>query len=255
MEKRFLFDRPSYHFSVDDVFDCLIDITDQRLAVFRHPFFQFLEQLHEEFNATVDLYLFYQKKRDGRLRTLRDIPPDVRETFDQCSWLRFGPHALDFETAPYSQTPDEQRKTFQRIYSEIARIAGASHFSEYVRLHYFSESYELADFFQSVGVQALLTTDKPSITYRMPGQVHTDLRTRGFSKFQGLSFIRTHLRAEHLADAHVTRDALSQLVTATLSQYRSVVFFSHEEAITRPDVRQHIRAIFRTLHELHIPSV
>jgi hypothetical protein len=255
MDKSFLFDRPSYHFSVDDVFDCLIDIADRRLPVFRHPFFQFLEQLHEEFNATIDLYLFYQKIRDGRLRTLKDIPADVRETFNACSWLRFGPHALDFETAPHSQTPDEQRETFQSIYSEIARIAGKSRFSEYVRLHYFSESYELADFFQSVGVKALFTTDKPSITYRMSDAVKTGLSTRGFAKFQGLSFIRTQLRAEHVADAYMTPDALSQLVIATLAKYRSVVFFSHEEAIARPDVRLNIRSTFRTLHAFNIPSV
>jgi hypothetical protein len=255
MDKSFLFDRPSYHFSVDDVFDCLIDIADQRLPVFRHPFFQFLEQLHEEFNATIDLYLFYQKKSGGRLRTLKDIPADVRETFKECSWLRFGPHALEYETAPYSQTPDEQCQTFQRIYSEITRIAGKSRFSEYVRLHYFSESYELADFFQSVGVKALFTTDKPSVTYRMPDEVKTDLSTRGFAKFQGLSFIRTQLRAEHLADAHVTPDALSQLVTVTLAKYRSVVFFSHEEAIAHPEVRQQIRSAFRTLQAFNIPSV
>lgn len=255
MEQPFLFDRPSYHFSVDDVFDCLIEIADRRLAVFRHPFFQFLEHLHEDFDARIDLYLFYQKKIDGKLRTLKDIPEEVRATLNACAWMRFGPHALDYETAPYSQTPEEQVETFQRIYSEISRIAGESRFSQYVRLHYFSESYELSDFFQKAGVKALFTTDKAAVTHRMPAGVKLDLGAKGFAQFQGMHFIRTHWRAEQLAEAHAPPDACARVVTDALARFQSVVFFSHEDAIARPEVRRHIRSTFRTLQELHIPSI
>ena len=32
---------PFYHFSVDDVFEALIEITDKGIDVFEHPFFLF----------------------------------------------------------------------------------------------------------------------------------------------------------------------------------------------------------------------
>ena len=38
---------PFYHFSVDDVFESLIEITDKGIEVFEHPFFSFLKELHD----------------------------------------------------------------------------------------------------------------------------------------------------------------------------------------------------------------
>jgi hypothetical protein len=255
MEK--CFDHPCYHFSVDDVFDSLIEITDNRIPVFSHPFFKFLEELHDEFGLNVDLYLFYQKRIDGKLRTLKEIPEFFRAPLKDrdITWLRFGPHALDDETAPYSQIPEEQLETFQKIYSEIARISDESQLSKYVRLHYFSESYEAADFFISMGVKALFTTDKESFSYRMPDRVKKDLKDKGIAEFNGIHFIRSQFRAENFANDGLTENDVHSVFTAALSKYPSVIFFSHEYEFVRPDVRSQIVSALKILKGLNTTSV
>ena len=49
-----------------------------------------------------------------------------KEILFENTWLRFGLHALDNDTAPYSQTPDQQIQVFHLIYREIERFSGAS---------------------------------------------------------------------------------------------------------------------------------
>jgi len=71
--------KPFYHFSVDDVFNALIEISDRKIDVFEHPFFAFLKELHDEFDTNIDLYVFFQRKINGKLRTLRDVSGSIKQ--------------------------------------------------------------------------------------------------------------------------------------------------------------------------------
>ena len=115
-------DQQRYHFSVDDVFDSLIEVTDRGILLYEHPFFAMLWEMWQKHGLITGLHLFYQKELDGRLRTLKDVR-DISEEL-RCGWLMFGPHALDPLTPPYSQSVEEQKIVFDNTYQQIKRFAG-----------------------------------------------------------------------------------------------------------------------------------
>ena len=160
------YEKPFYHFSIDDTIESLIDVSDSSNDFFSNQFFKFLDMIHKKYNTNIDLYCFYQKSIRNKLRTLNDVSDKHKEIFINNPWLRFGPHALDSEFAPYAQTPGQQMHTFDSIYKEIERFSGNPSKCEFIRLHFFSESYELSGYFQTKNVHSLLTTDKSAITYR-----------------------------------------------------------------------------------------
>ena len=245
---------PFYHFSVDDVFESLIEITDKKIEVFDHPFFSFLRELHDEFDVKVDLYLFFQKKIDGRLRTLKEVSNSLKQILNDNSWIKFGPHALDQETSPYSQTPGEQINTFNNIYNEIYRFSGKENISKWVRLHRFSESYELKDYFHSHGVEALFTTDKDRITTRMPDSINESLKLTGFAEYNGLKFIRSHIRTENLANDGIKKEELDELIKKYLNKHNHICFFTHEYEIPRDEVKFITKELIKELYNKKIPS-
>lgn len=243
-----------YHFSVDDVFDSLIEITDRKIKFFEHPFFSFLKELHDEFGTKIDLYLFFQKNINGRLRTLKEIPGNIKEVLDDNPWIRFAPHGLDYNTPPYSQSPEEQIKVFDKIYKEIYHFAGKENLSRWVRLHYFSESYELRDYFHKHGVEALFTTDKDRITTKMSQAVNESLRTTGFSEYNGIKLIRSHIRTENLANEGVKKEDLEELVKNYIGKYSHLCFFSHESELVYEDVKLITKELIKELYKQKIPS-
>ena len=164
--------KPYYHFSVDDVFDSLIEITRNEAPLFSHPFFALMKEFHDECGAQVDLELFWEREIDGVLYTLSDVRDLTEEIHASGSWLRFGPHAHSYMLAPFEQTPDEQMAVFDKIYEQISRFAGKELYAQWVRLHYYSESYELADYFSKYGVTALFSTDREVGSHRKIGRAH-----------------------------------------------------------------------------------
>ena len=217
-----------YHFSIDDIFDSLIEVTDSNIALFEHPFFAFLQSLHVDYAISVELYLFYQKMLNGRLRNLSQVSSRLNKYFISAPWLRLGPHALDYDTAPYIQSPAEQRKTFNAIYEEIARFAGSNNMSRWLRLHYFSESYELVAYWQSKGVDTLLLTDKPAVAYCLPNKEKETLANSGFAKYQGLNLRRSHERMENLVAEALVGSELQARLAIHLNKHGYLVLFSHE---------------------------
>ena len=217
-----------YHFSIDDVFDSIIEASDANIALFKHPFFNFLQSLHTDYGVYIDLYLFYQKITQGRLRNLTEISPYLKTDFISAPWLRLGPHALDYDTAPYLQSFAEQEKTFNVIYKEIRRFAGSSNMSRWLRLHYFSEAYELSTYWQSQGVDTLLLTDKPAVAYRLPNQEKEKLESSGFVQYQGLNLRRSHERIENLPDEAISPHSLHIRLANHLEKQGYLTLFSHE---------------------------
>ena len=129
--------KPFFHFSIDDVIDSLIEVSNPSNDFFSNSFFKFLDTLHSKYNINIDLYCFYQKNILNNSITLHELSDRHKEIFLRNKWLRFGPHALDTETAPYSQSPDEQIQIFDLIYREIKRFSGSSSESKLIRLHFF----------------------------------------------------------------------------------------------------------------------
>src|SRR3989344_5976442 len=226
--------KPFYHFSVDDVIQSLIEVSDKKIPLYDHSFFKFLKKLHDTYKTNIDLYLFYEATVDGTVRTLKDVSSDLKKIFQENSWIRFGPHALNDATKPHTQTPEEQIKTFNLIYQEIDRFAGKERRSHLVRLHYFSESYELADFFKEHGVEALFTTDKDAISWRMPDDVKKSLKETGVTEYNGINFIRTNFRSENL----IGRTNTESTIDAFLKTQGFVSILTHEYEVPRDEVKK-----------------
>jgi len=228
-----------YHFSVDDVFDALIEVSDRGIELFEHPFFAFLEQVHARFETNIDLYLFLQQRVDGRPRHLGQVSATHLDAFQQAAWMRFGPHALDYETPPHAQSAAELQQTFDAIYAEIERFAGPGKNSRWVRLHYFSEPLESSDYLSQRGVESLLLTDKPAVSYRLPEEDRSRLSRKGIVRHGRIDLRRSHFRMENLAaeaasgprDMTPTFDGI-----LTASGYLSL--FTHEVDLAREEVRK-----------------
>ena len=69
---------PWYHFSIDDVFDSLIEVTVKNIPLFKHPFFSLMKEVHDKYGTQVDLELFWEREIDGTLYTLADVR-DLKE--------------------------------------------------------------------------------------------------------------------------------------------------------------------------------
>jgi len=236
---------PFYHFSVDDVFDSFIEVSDRKMPLFEHPFFQFLKQVHNEFGTNVSLSLFYQKNLNGKMRTLTDVSDSIQDAFTENPWLRLGPHALDYDTPPYAQSPAEQIEVFDAIYAEIGRFAGSRAMSKWVRLHYFSESYELAEYLKAKGVTALLSTDKEAVSYRMPTYAKEHLGKVGSVEYEGMTFVRSHLRVETLVRDRVSSYEFHGTIESLLTRLGHAVIMTHECELAHPEVRAMTVSILR----------
>jgi hypothetical protein len=244
-----------YHFSVDDVFDPFIEVSDRQIPLFDHPFFHFLKEVHDECGTNISLYLFYQKRIHSFIRTLAEVSAVSKETLKKNPWLRFGPHALDYDTPPYAQSPAEQSKVFDAIYTEIERFAGNGGMSKWVRLHYFSESYELAEYFKTKDVTALLSTDKEAISYRMPAYAKEQLRNRGVTDYEGMTFVRSHLRVETLVRDRTSFEEAHGTIESLLTRLGHVVIMTHEYELAHPEVRAMTASILRYLKDHSVRSL
>ncbi len=252
--KRLVEQKSHCHFSVDDVFESLIEVTDQNIPLFDHPMFALLREMHDLYGTQVDLYLFSQKEVGGVLRTLSDVRVIRDEIINSGSWLRFGPHAFSFEVAPHAQSPSEQIEVFNAIYKEIDRFAGKDMYASYVRLHYYSESYELADYFKEKGVESLFSTDRPAGSYRMSDEVKKQLVDEGSAMYMDAHFIRTQFRVEFFVDEKQTKEGLRNLFTGSLNKYGYIVLYTHEYEFVRTEICDMIRLAFSMLNEMKISS-
>jgi hypothetical protein len=219
---------PFFHLSVDDVLAGLITASDRGHALAADNMIGALDRLHAEFGTCVDLYLFGECRLQGAQRALDELSGAVATELRARTWLRFGPHAANPGTPPHAQTIPELHATLRRLFDAIERLVGRAARSSWVRLHEFSEAYEAAPIFAAHGVEALLTTDKPVVAWRLPAAERDVLRRRGRVHFGGLEFVRSHLRVERLVDEGVDRATLLDRVRDIVEAHGFLVIFTHE---------------------------
>lgn len=247
--------KPWYHFSVDDVFDSLIEVTIKNIPLFKHPFFSFMKEMHDLYGSQIDLELFYEKEIDGVVYTLSDVRDLSKEIMESGNWIRFAPHAQNYMIAPFEQTLEEQELIFDKIYFEIDRFAGNLFYAKWVRLHYYSESYELATYFKSKGVTALFSTDREVGSHRMSELVAKSLLELGFASYEEANFIRTQYRVEVFTNRRQSEEDLRLLFLDSLEKYGYIIFYSHEYEFARSEVRSMTRKAFKVLHEIGVESI
>jgi hypothetical protein len=239
---------------VDDVLDCLLEASDRYTDPFDHPLLGWLRELHESFGVRVDLYLFWQGKVGGRLRTLAEVSSCFRRHFERADWLRFGPHARDYDLAPYSQAPEDQQATFDDIYNEIERFAGHDRTTRWNRLHYFSECYELASYFRQRGSDVLLLTDKLAGAYRLPEAQRHRLIGAGRLSLGNMHLLQSHYRMEFFERDGRSEDDIATLLRGTLRRRGYVSLFTHEVDFARPTLRAIVETSLRCAASVALPA-
>ena len=214
-----------FHFSVDDVFESLIEISDNNISIKKHWFFKILYNLWKKYKIKTALYLFYQKKINGKIRTLREVK-NIKDQLKE-NWIYFNFHALDSQNPPFTLSLKNQKKTFEKIRSEIIRFAGKKNFSSFVRLHYYSESFELSKYFRQKKIKGLFTTDKKIVSYKLPQKNKDDLFIKSFSFFKNLKFIRTDFRIEKLSQKQKFKK-LKSIFLEKINNKKNIVIYTHE---------------------------
>ena len=226
------FDIPKIHFSIDDVFNALID-RDQNTS----DFWTFLDKLHEKLNIDVSLYLFLENDLGQRLSS-HEIDRFIQH-FSQRPWIKLGPHSRSPSLPFHSQILSDAKKSLTELYSVIARLVSEQQVAKYLRLHYFSELFEFEKLFNHNGARGLFTTDKPIVAYRIPQEYKTELIANGFTTYQNMTFFRSMLRIETLKSLSTMeiQSTLDRLLD-DFRIYGYVSIFTHEIHLLSPEYRE-----------------
>jgi hypothetical protein len=223
-----------FHLSVDDVLASLIAASDRRDSLASEPMFAALDRLHAEFGMSADLYLFGQSRMQGSIRRIGELSGAIAADLRSRPWLRLGPHAASPELPPHRQTMQELEATIRGLFAAIDGLVGPTARSSWVRLHEFSEAYEAATTLRMHGVQALLTTDKPAVAWRLPRAEREALHRDGRAHYHGIEFVRSHLRAELLVAERIDPATLLARVRNIVGAHGFLSIFTHEICFSDP---------------------
>ena len=221
------------HFSIDDVFESLIEITDKKISLKKHFFYKELYKLWKKYGIRTGLHLFYEKKINGKLRTLKEVRSLKNELKE--NWLFFNIHALNNNVPPYKQSPNDQKKTFNKIFKEIERFAGKKYLTKYVRLHHYSESFELNNYFKKKKIIALFSTDRSVGSHRMPKKNSQELINLGETKYKSLEFIKTDFRLEWIENYN--KKTITKKFKNCFDKKNRLIIYSHEYDFKRKKLR------------------
>ena len=225
------------HFSIDDAWR----IFDKKSVAFK-----FLESLYNDFGLVTTLYIFTEPQ--GK-KYLHKIPSNHLKDYH---WLKFGPHAPDWEHPLNTLNIKEQLAHMDYTYKQLTRIVGKTNLAENVRLHTYKGSKEVCVDLAKRGIKTLFTQDfwDNRTSYCLPPKSRNNLNKQGFYKEAGLkiNFIKTGLRVEE--KPNIRKDAL-----ADFKHHNFEVFFTHEEFLGDPKIQARIKNVLRTAKEKGIKLV
>ena len=245
--------KPWFHFSIDDILPSLIDVSLNNMSLFDHKLMKFMKYVYEKKGLTFDLMLFYeQTDYDGTVNNLGDIRDIRSELIEAGDFIRFGPHSLNSATPPHNQTTQDQITTFDSIFNQIDRFAGDNMRSRWVRLHFFSELFELGSYFKKNGIEALFLTDNPVVTHRMNETCASRIKEHGCVRYNDTNFIRTHFRLEDFPRARLSKTDITNKFRQCLDKHGFIVMMSHEYELTRTEVRVTLMEVLKILDELEV---
>ncbi len=221
------------HFSVDDVFKSLIEVTDKKIPLKKHWFFSQIYKLWKKYNIRTGLYIFYKGKINGKIRYLTEVKNLKKQLKN--NWIYFGPHALDFKSPPHKFKINDQKKHIKKIYDQIYRFAGQDNLAKKVRLHEYSESFELQNLFKKYKVNTLFSTDKNIGSHRLPKKYRDDLVFTGKTKYKNIYFRRTDFRIENL-DTDIKKNYIK--FSNIFKKRKFVTIYSHEYELKRKNIKK-----------------
>lgn len=222
-----------FHYSIDDVHLALHDLLSSNIN--NNFLLKDLRSLYLSHNLKTSLYLFqnfFYKNKTFNLNDLHGFELDLNLKDD---WLFFGPHAWNFESPPYESSKDENIYSFNKIYefieSNLKNKTAAS-----VRLHYYSECFNLKQYFFDKNVNELFITDKQNYSHTLSKEYIEEIKKNGYCFVDGLRMTRTHFRVEDIANKRLTKDQIISNFEKIYKKIDRIIIYSHEYEHRRPEV-------------------
>lgn len=225
------------HFSIDDAW---------RIFDKKSESFKFLEYLYNDFGLVTSLYIFTEPQGD---KFLHKIPTNYLK---DCHWLKFGPHAPDWEHPLNTMTAKEQLAHIDYTYKQLTRIVGKTNLAKNVRLHTYKCSKEVCIELAKRGVKTLFTQNywDNRTSYCLPPKSRNNLNKQGWYKEAGLkiNFIKTNSGLEF-------RNNITKDVLADLKHHNFEVFFTHEEHLADIKIQKKIKFVLKICQKKGIKLV
>lgn len=211
------------HFSIDDVILTLRWAWRNRPAsIFDMDFFGALRKWHQQYGLKVCLYCFGS---DGEQFSAEMLPEKyVGELREQRDWLRVGYHGLYAEAAVLMDGP-----AFTAEQTAVAeKFAGL--LPETVRLHGWDGPREGIACAKAVGgVKKLLCPElRRDGFYQLPAVVRERVEACGSAEYDGVLYVRTDFRLDHLSEDSALREKLLEWSGAALYLFMHECRFRYE---------------------------
>ncbi|NQU84864.1 MAG: hypothetical protein HQ541_03810 [Mariniphaga sp.] len=238
------------HFSIDDSILCLEKLfLDNKKSIFDVELFKFLKKLHNEIDLHCTLYLFYSNKYfdlSTKPFDLSMVNDKYKKEFEKNSdWLKFGAHALNYQTPMNTQTIKESSETIQKIIESILHFAGEKSITQTWRPHFFMANLDICKIIKKHGVKiAFAPEDKRKIfTCLSPREINKLLKDRLYNDPKsGLLFIRS---SHEIKSKQENIKALKEKIKQEIKKYKVFVIYTHEYEFVKKSVRNEITNLFR----------
>ena len=214
----------TFHFSIDDVFSLLLDSSIHKLNLKHHIIIGELYKYYVNSGMVTSLYCFREKKIYNNKIDFFDLKFPKNKKID---WLNFGFHAKNFETPPYAMDVSLLKNEFKEFTNKIHNSKKLIK-SEYLRLHYYSECFELKNIFKKYIIKVFFTTDKKEISYRLNHKNIIDLKKRGYTIYDDVKFIKTFFRIENFSKYNLSKKDILILLEKIFNDYDFLTIYVHE---------------------------
>lgn len=237
--------RQYIHFSFDDVYRALKDITDHADSygsVFDNELFCWMKMMHDLYGAVFSLYTFNYYSKASEY-DISDFPSKYAEDLkSNAGWLKFGFHARDDKKKYNSDEPDAIKADYEKFYNAImyATEGSDSSIDRVVRLGFFSGTRVNVQALQKCkkGILGLLTADNDNkrLSYYLEEERTALLNQKGklweeqwfidkdgITKNKHLLFLKSQLRMELVESME---DLLTEI--GNYNQPKVLEFFTHE---------------------------
>lgn len=233
------------HFSVDDVLKSLIEVGDKKVKLLDHWFFSFLYKIHKKYKINICLYLFYEEIIRGKFRNLSEIPSIKNQIKN--NWLKFGAHGLNYQNPPHKISVNKQKKHISKIYKEIIRFSGKNNLAKKVRLHEYSECFEIKNFLKKYKVNSLFSTDRKVGSHRLKKKNSEELLNNGLTHYKGMKFIRTDLRVENMINR--SEKKIISKIKKILEKKNFLIIYTHEYDLKNKNCRITLNKILKIIEK------
>lgn len=220
------------HFSFDDVYQCIQDITEHEgvyASVFENEFFAWMKQMHDTYGAVFSLYTFNYFS-DKPEYDISDIPAQyAAELADNAHWLKFGFHASDDKKKYLIDETEQIKQDYNKFLEAVLKATGGYEDSidRVIRMGFCAGTRANMQALKQCenGVQGFLTADNDPkrLSYYFGDKETAEVNKVGEYWDEGLLFLRSVLRMELVTSVEEVVK-----VIRSLTEPKVLELFSHE---------------------------